>query len=482
MIIDNEPSESKKKFIKSHIDLWNSIGKNYARWSKTGKAYHKYLEHIYKAQIPSGSTILEIGCGRGDLLASLKPSLGVGVDFSSELIKLARETHPELTFVESDIEVYNTDVTFDFIILSDTLNDTWDVHFLFEKISRWCNPKTRIIINEYSRLWEPSIDMAASLGLAKPHLQQNWLTITDLENLLNIGGFEVIRTFHEFIFPLNIPGLTWFFNRYVGRIFPFNLFDLSNFIIARKRMTPGDVKAPPIVSVIVPARNEAGNIARLLARIPEMGGGTEIIFIEGHSSDNTYETIEEQMKLNPKRNCKLFQQPGKGKGDAVRYGFSKASGEIFMILDADISVPPENLESFYNVLINGHGDFVNGVRMVYPMEKEAMRFANLIGNKFFSLAFSALLGQPVKDTLCGTKVLWKSDYERIVANRAFFGDFDPFGDFDLLFGAAHLNLKIVDLPVRYLERTYGTTNISRWKHGFLLLRMWAFALNKLKFY
>jgi hypothetical protein len=233
--------------------------------------------------------------------------------------------------------------------------------------------------------------------------------------------------------------------------------------------------------VIVPARNEAGNIPHIFEQVPEMGLGTEIVFVEGHSDDNTCEAIEAAMASHPKRECKLFRQAGVGKGDAVRKGFAESGGDILMILDADLTVPPEDLPRFYAVLRSGKGDFVNGVRLVYPMEKEAMRLFNLLGNKFFSLAFSWLLGQPVKDTLCGTKALWRADYERIVANRAYFGDFDPFGDFDLLFGAARMNLKIVDLPIRYRERTYGTTNIQRWKHGWLLIKMVAFAASRIKF-
>jgi len=233
--------------------------------------------------------------------------------------------------------------------------------------------------------------------------------------------------------------------------------------------------------VVVPARNEAGNIAAILERTPEMGAGTEIIFVEGHSRDGTYEAIEREIAASPGRRCQLHRQTGRGKGDAVRLGYARASGEVLMILDADLTVPPEDLPRFYRALLEGKGEFINGVRLVYPMEREAMRFANLVGNKFFSLAFSWLLGQPIKDTLCGTKVLWKRDYEAIAANRAYFGDFDPFGDFDLLFGAARLNLKIAELPIRYRERTYGTTNIQRWRHGLMLLRMVAFAALRLKF-
>ena len=212
-----------------------------------------------------------------------------------------------------------------------------------------------------------------------------------------------------------------------------------------------------------------------------MGSRTELIFVEGHSTDDTYAAIERAIAEYPDRHCKLIRQPGKGKGDAVRAGFEIATGDILMILDADITVPPEDLPRFYDLLQSGEGEFINGVRLVYPMEGNAMRFANLIGNKFFSWAFSWLLGQSIRDTLCGTKVLWRKDYLRIEKNRAYFGDFDPFGDFDLLFGAAKLNLKLLEVPIRYRARRYGETNISRWKHGWLLLRMVAFAARRIKF-
>jgi glycosyltransferase involved in cell wall biosynthesis len=212
-----------------------------------------------------------------------------------------------------------------------------------------------------------------------------------------------------------------------------------------------------------------------------MGRATELIFVEGHSRDDTYATIEQEIPLHPRTSNRLLRQSGIGKADAVRLGFENAKGDILMILDADLTVPPEDLPRFYEALVSGKGEFINGVRLVYPMEKEAMRTLNFIGNKFFSTAFSWLLGQPVKDTLCGTKVLWREDYQQIAANRSYFGDFDPFGDFDLIFGAARLNRKILDLPIRYRERTYGTTNISRWKHGLLLMRMVAFAARRIKF-
>jgi glycosyltransferase involved in cell wall biosynthesis len=235
------------------------------------------------------------------------------------------------------------------------------------------------------------------------------------------------------------------------------------------------------VSVVIPARNEAGNIEAAVRRTPNMGAGTELIFVEGHSKDNTWEEIERVARANPKLRIKTLRQEGQGKGDAVRAGFAAAEGDLFMILDADLTVPPEELPKFYDAIASGRAEFANGSRLVYPMEKSAMRFLNMCANKAFGILFTAILGQPLKDTLCGTKVLRRADYECIAANRAYFGDFDPFGDFDLLFGAARLNMRIVDVPVRYRDRTYGSTNIHRWRHGWLLLRMVLFAARKLKF-
>jgi glycosyltransferase involved in cell wall biosynthesis len=235
------------------------------------------------------------------------------------------------------------------------------------------------------------------------------------------------------------------------------------------------------VSVIIPARNEAGNIEAAVARTPTMGTWTELVFVEGNSTDNTWETIQQVKTNHPNRPIKILQQPGKGKGDAVRTGFAVAEGDILMILDADLTVPPEELPKFYDAVVSGACEFANGSRLVYPMDEKAMRFLNLCANKTFGILFSWLLGQPVKDTLCGTKVLTKENYERIAANRTYFGEFDPFGDFDLLFGASKLNLKIIDVPIRYKERVYGETNIHRWKHGWMLLQMVIFAAVKLKF-
>jgi len=460
---------------------WDAVARRRDDSTSWGLYYHKRLRQIYQFLIPAGQRVLEIGCDGGDLLAELKPSLGVGIDFSGEMVKSAAQRHPELHFIQCDAHNLSLNQKFDVVILSDIVNDLWDVQAVFKNIARLSTTRTRIVINTYSRLWELPLVLAQRLDLATPTLGQNWLTVEDIEGLLSLADFEVIRHWSEILWPLGTPVLSGIFNRLLAKLWPFRYFNLTNFLVARPGPTSQPQLKEPLVSVIVPARNEAGNIPHIFARTPEMGTGTELIFVEGHSKDETYSTIQKEIADHPDRRCKLLQQTGVGKGDAVRLGFANASGNVLMILDADLTVPPEDLPRFYDVLRSGKSDFVNGVRLVYPMEGQAMRYLNMVGNKFFSLAFSWLLGQPVKDTLCGTKVLWKADYELIATNRAFFGDFDPFGDFDLLFGAAKLNHKIVDLPIRYRERTYGTTNIQRWKHGWLLLRMALFAAGRIKF-
>jgi len=464
---------------------WNKITRVCPAESFFSREYHRRLREVYGLLISPSQRVLEIGCGRGDLLAALKPSVGVGLDFSPEMLSQARQRHPELTFVQAEAHTFSLDQTFDAIILSDLVNDVWDVQDMLKRVHAHTTPDTRIILNVHSRVHQPALSAAGALGLAIPQLAQNWLTPEDVENLLRLAGFEVIRRQREILLPLPIPLIRDLCNKVLVKIWPFNPLAWTNIFIARPqaiaKSPQGATGKKPTVSVIIPARNEAGNIEAAFQRLPEMGAQTELVFIEGHSRDETYAAIEQAIKAHPERPAVLFKQPGKGKADAVRLGFEKASGDVLMILDADLTVRPEDLPRFYEALVSGTGEFINGVRLVYPMQEQAMRFLNLIGNKLFSMAFSWLLGQSIKDTLCGTKVLWKRDYERIVANRSYFGDFDPFGDYDLIFGAAKQNRKIVDMPIRYQERTYGATNIDRWRHGLLLFRMVLVAAFRLKF-
>ena len=464
-------------YRQTRIAHWDAIARKRDSWSGLGKWYHSRLLEIYRFHVNPSQSVLELGCAEGHLLAALQPVRGVGVDFSEEMILRAQRNYPHLEFICGDVhDLSHVHEKFDVIILSDLVNDLWDVQRVFEQIKPLCHPRTRVLMNFYSRLWQAPLSAARRLNLATANLYQNWLTPDDIRALLVLAGFEAITGSREVLFPLPLGG---FANRFLVRLWPFNHLALSNFMVARP--APEAVREEPVVSVVIAARNESGNIKSLFERTPQMGRETEIVFVEGHSKDDTYASIEREMAAHPATPGQLFRQSGVGKADAIRLGFENARGEVLMILDADMTVPPEDLPRFYEALVSGKGEFINGVRLVYPMEKEAMRTLNFIGNKFFSLAFSWLLGQPIKDTLCGTKVLWKKDYEQIAANRSYFGDFDPFGDFDLIFGAAKLNLKIIDLPIRYRERTYGTTNISRWRHGLLLLRMVSFAARRIKF-
>ena len=479
-MLDNWSRQDKERdYREERIGYWNHY-----RRRRPGRYYHREITRIYQFLVPPAQRVLELGCGEGDLLAALKPARGVGVDFCPRMATAAKTAHPELKIILGDVQELELEEKFDYVILSDLANELWDVQSLFERIVCVCEPGTRIIINNYSRLWELPLSAVRWLGLAHPYITQNWLTVEDLDNILYLVGFQPIRIWQEILLPVRIPVVTGFCNSYLARMFPFRFAALTNFIVARLAPQKISLDAVPheAVSVVVPARNEAGNIAEIFRRVPEMGAGTELILVEGNSTDGTYEAIEQALSVHRDRNAKLLRQPGKGKGDAVRAGFSVARGQVLMILDADLTVAPEDLPRFYEALRSGKGEFINGVRLVYPMEQRAMRFFNLVANKFFSIAFSWLLGQQLKDTLCGTKVLRKSDYEMIASNRHYFGDFDPFGDFDLLFGASKLNLKLVDIPIRYAERTYGETNIARWKHGSILLRMMFFALRRIKFF
>lgn len=442
-----------------------------------GNSYRQILAHYLNLIIPASASVLEIGCGSGLLLSMLKCREKAGVDASPRQIEKAKARCPDAHFVVGDAVELEPWKTFDVIVVSDTLNHCDDAQRLLEVAGRFARPETRLVITCFNTLWRPVLKLASLTGLRSEQPVLNWLSGGDVQNLAELAGWEIIKSDTRILLPMNLPGISALFNRILAPLAPW--FCLSLFTIARLRAQ--SPPAPLSVSVVVPARNEAGNIPAAVSRIPRMGKWTEIIFIEGHSRDDTWPAIQRVREQNPEVRIKIARQTGKGKGDAVRAGFALAEGEILMILDADLTMPPEDLPKFYHAVAGGSCEFANGCRLVYPMEERAMQFLNLCANKLFGILFSWLLGQRVKDTLCGTKVLTKANYEAIAAQRSYFGDFDPFGDFDLLFGADKLNLKIRDIPVRYRERTYGETNIQRFRHGLLLFRMVAFAARKLKF-
>jgi SAM-dependent methyltransferase len=469
-----------------------------AKWMRRNRYYYRDLERFFRFVVPPGSRVLELGCGTGELLASLQPSSGVGIDLSPEMVRIAREGHPaarfpNLEFRVGDAEALDLEGTFDYVVLSNLVGELTDVWAAFRSVRKVAHPETRVVITYFNALWEPLLRLGERVGLKMPQPQQNWLSMADVENLLGLAGFETVTRGERMLFPRNVPLLAPFLNRVVGKLPLFRHLCLTTHLVARPLPElPAQARS---VTVVVPCRNERGNVRAAVERTPEMGSHTEILFVDGNSNDGTVEAIEEVIaEFAGRRDVKLLHQvpPGVadgaghgkmlklGKGDAVRKGFAAATGEVLMILDADLTVPPEELPKFYQALVERRGEFINGTRLVYPMEKQAMRFLNKLANRFFGVLFTWLCGQRMKDTLCGTKVLLKRDYEKIVAGRAFFGDFDPFGDFDLLFGAAKQNLRIVDVPVRYRDRTYGEVKIRRFRHGLLLLRMSAIAMVKLK--
>ena len=468
----------------SQKEFFDTIAPERARYRKKREYYWKSNSRYCDYFIQAENSVLEIGCGTGSLLAEVKGSRKVGIDFSEAMIAEAQRLHEseEIEFRVMDAHEITLDEKFDIIILSNLIGSLEDVLKCFEQLHKVAHPKTRIIITYSGYLWEPFISFAEWTGIKKKMPRQNWLSRADVTNMLYLAGFEVYRKSRNMLIPFNIPAISWCFNTFLSRLPGFNRLSLNQHLFARPQPETPQRNAYS-TTVVIPARNESGNIEDAITRLPKFGKHIEIIFIEGNSSDDTWAKIQEvQQKYAATHDIKIGRQTGKGKGDAVRMGYSMATGDILMILDADLTVPPEELPKFYDAIASGKGEFINGCRLIYPMEKGAMRFLNVLGNKFFSSVFTWLLEQPIKDTLCGTKVLFRKDYLELEKNRLFFGNFDPFGDFDLILGSYKLNLKIIDLPVRYRERKYGDTNISRFKHGWVLLKMSIFAAKKIKFF
>lgn len=482
---DTQKIKSKKNAIHKQAinceQLTHESAYPFSRWLKKNRYYHQRMRSFYQSKIPRDSSVLQINCANGYLLEAVNATIGVGVDTNKTYIAQAQAIYPHFQFFRGSIKDITIAHQFDYIILSFTTMEAHDIQTLLEQLHPFCRPSTRILVETYSYLWEPVLWVTQKLGLRRPTHFKNWLSQHDVQNFLHLAGFEVITTTAHMLMPCYIPIISWLCNTLLAPLPFINKLCLHQNVTARPKPQALSLQRHT-VSVIVTCRNEKGNIERVVKECPRMGKHTELIFVEGGSKDDTLAEIERiAKKYQHEWDISWLVQDGTGKGDAVRKGFAHAKGDIVMILDADLTMPAEELPKFFEALVMSKGEFINGSRLVYSMETGAMRFLNLLANFFFGLLFSWLLEQRVKDTLCGTKVLWRKDYERIFAHRASFGLEDPFGDFDLLFGASKLNLKIIDMPIRYKDRTYGQTNIRRFWHGFILLCISVSAMRKFKF-
>ncbi len=457
-------------------------------WRKKNRYYYQDLDQLIRFLVPANQRVLEIGSGTGVLLNSLWPRYGLGIDRDPAAVQLAKQRFPHLAFQVQDahgLQIADLKEPFDTILLINTLGTCEDVQQVLERLRPLCSPMTRLVISYHNPLWEGLLQWASKFKQRMALPSTNWLSQGDMGNLLDLAGFEIVRQGKQLLMPRRIPGISGLINGWIAPLPGINSLCLTEFIVARLQpQIAGEAWINHLTcSVVIPARNEAGNIANCVRTLPPMGKHTEIIFVEGNSTDETWNEIQKvRSQWRDQIDIKMLQQQGKGKADAVRLGFEAASGDVLIILDADLTVQAEEMPKFFRAVASGRCDLANGCRLVYPLDQRTMPYLNQWANRFFARLLSYVLGIRIKDSLCGTKVLRRSDYLEIAANRQFFGDFDPFGDFDLLLGATKLNLKIVDIPVRYHPRVYGSSNIRHVQEGFRLLRICWFAARKFRFH
>jgi SAM-dependent methyltransferase len=457
-------------------------------WRQRNRYYHQDLEALHRWLIPPRQRILEIGSGTGYLLNALDPVLGVGIDHDLGIVQLAQAQFPHLLFYVQDAHNLKLEAEdpFDYIVLANTVGSLLDVQVVFEQIRAICHPHTRVVITYHNPLWEGILQVASTLKQRMPLPTANWLTQKDIQNLLELSSFEVIKLGKRLLLPRRIPFISTLVNTFLAPLPGINALCLTEYMVARPQALRGLNEGKETTlscSVIIPARNEAGNIENCVKTLPPLGSHTEIIFVEGHSSDQTWEVMQAvQAQFHETHDIKVLKQEGKGKGDAVRKGFAAATGDVLIILDADLTVQAEDMKKFFQVIASGQCDLANGCRLVYPLSRATMPSLNRWANRFFAGLLSYILGIRIKDSLCGTKALKRQDYLTIAAHREQLGEFDPFGDFDLLLGAVKQNLKIMDIPVRYYPRLYGQSNIQHVREGLLLLKVCYFAAQKFKFH
>lgn len=454
-------------------------------WIEHNRYYYGLLERLLRFLVEPDKRVLSVRCSTGAFLAAVRPRYGKGIEICHEIIDVAKRRHPQfeykVAFPDSDVfaEHFQKNERFDYILFNE-IDDTVDVRRALQNLRPLCERHTRLLITTYNHLWEPLVTLAEKLGMKVPRLEQNWLSGADLRNFLALSGYQALGSRRIVLCPKYIPLLSGFLNGFCARLPGLNRLCMTEVHVARLIPAPIDPEKLS-VSVVIPCKDERGNVEAAVCRIPRLGGRTEIIFCDDKSTDGTAEEVKRMQDTHPECEIRLEQGPGICKSKNVWTGFNAAFGDVLMILDADLTTMPEELPYFVNAIASGAAEFVNGSRLIYPVPRGAMKSANMLGNKFFSLAFSYLLNQRVKDTLCGTKVLWRSDWERIKPLLGGWGIEDRWGDYELLFGASKLNLRIVDLPVHYQERVYGTTKMTRvFRNGLVMLRMCWHGFLKLK--
>jgi hypothetical protein len=466
------PSALKRRAreVREHYDRVSGLRQRYIQ---DNAYYYDQVYRLLREIIPPGQRVLQVGCLTPDILDAVKPRYGLGIDLSEKLVEVARRRFPQLEFRHH--EDYGVEATepFDFVVIMD-VNDQVDPIATLRALRPMMNERTRIVVHHYNHFWEPIIRLTERFGVKFPLPQQNWLSPGDINSILALCDCERLQIHRVVLAPKYVPALSWLLNAFFSRLPVIQHLNMINLTVARP-VAPRRPARDFSVSVIVPCRNEVGNIAAAVERTPDIGCHTEIIFCDDKSTDGTADEVRRLQTLNPQRDIKLYEGPAICKALNVRTGFDRAEGDILMILDADLTTMPEELPYFYDAIASGMAEFVNGTRFVFPMEGAAMKPLNVIGNRFFSATFSVLLGQRISDTLCGTKVLWRRDWPAIRALSGTWGTNDRWGDYDLLFGAAKLHLRIVDLPVHYQERVSGVTKMTgRLRNGLIMLRMcWA---------
>ena len=469
-------SEQQKNEIKRFLD---GVADERETFILRNRYYYAELERLLADHIPPGQRVCHFGCDTVRLLQALRPSTGVGICLGDRFVELCTERAPGFSFHGGDWDEELAGETFDYIVLTNA-GYLFDIQDTIHRLHRLCHHRTKILIVNNNYWWEPLFTLAekVNLRMPQPTQKQNWIPTHVIMDMIQLAGMELVRWDAHVLIPFLIPFVSWFCNKFLSSIFPFRYFAMTHILIARTRLEP---QRPVRVSVVVPCKDEQGHIGPIMERMPEIGDETEIVFVDDRSTDGTGDEIRRCMTMRPEMMVRCVEGPGISKGEAVRTGFHAASGDILVILDADIAVAPEELPRSIDPLIDGYADFVNTVRFIYPRQGGAMRWLNIMGNKVFAWIFSILLQQRIGDTLCGTKVFWKKDYENIERYKDFWVWRDRWGDFEQLLGASKLGLKIVDVPVHYMERSYGVTKMSnRLENGLLMLKVSLAGLFKLR--